>query len=221
MAMNFYNFNGFAFCSKHRGSREQMAISITANLHKFPCKMFQNTKDIPPNWIACGSVEWCENYLGRKIKPDYYPLFLRQYLYRNIWETNEWPLGKKVFIKPLDCYKRFTGFITNGRYRGKKKGPYWCSDIVSFSNEWRYYVSNGKILTAEWYYGDEINTPDAPELNINFPENYCAAVDFGLMDNKMALVEVNHPFACGWYGKKHEIYTEWIVEGWKFLVDSF
>jgi hypothetical protein len=160
-------------------------------------------------------------YLGKIVKPDYYPSFLQEHLHRKVWQTNDWPLGKKVFIKPSDKYKRFNGFVTNGGYKGKKKAPYWCSDVISFVNEWRYYIANGEILTGEWYLGDEINTPDAPELKITIPKDYCGAVDFGITtEGNMCLVEANHPFACGWYGKEHEKYAKWIVEGWKYMIEK-
>ena len=42
----------------------------------------------------------------------------------------------------------------------------------------------------------------------------------GLMDNKITLVEVNNPYSCGWYGKKHELYAKWIVEGWHSIVNE-
>ena len=92
--------------------------------------------------------------------------------------------------------------------------------MVNFTNEWRYYVSNGKVLASEWYFGDEINTPNAPILNIDFPYNFCAAVDMGMVNDNLTLVEVNHPFACGWYGKNHEQYAQWLVDGWDYMIRS-
>lgn len=86
------------------------------------------------------------------------------------------------------------------------------------TNEWRYYIANGKVLAAEWYWGDEINTPDAPEFPIAVPESYCGAVDLGDAKGTLTLVEANHPFACGWYGvDKHERYIEWLAAGWKYM----
>ena len=151
------------------------------------------------------------------ILPDYYPDFMSGYLNRKVYKTDKWPLGQTVFIKPADNYKRFNGFITNGGYHGKKRPPYICSEVIKFDNEWRYYISNNKVLTGEWYSGDEINAPDAPELNIKFPEGFCGAVDMGISNNKLTLVESQHPFACGWYGKDHELYTQWLIDGWKYL----
>jgi hypothetical protein len=34
----------------------------------------------------------------------------------------------------------------------------------------------------------------------------------------MALVEANSPYACGWYGKQDDLYVEWLVKGWDFLM---
>lgn len=178
-------------------------------------------KWIPEDHVAVGNCEWCLGALGKHITPDYYPEFTKPYLYRNVWQTSEYPLGKRVFIKPADSHKRFNGYITNGGYKHKKRGPYWCSDVVSFVNEWRYYVANGIILCAEWYAGDEINTPEAPPLNIDVPNGWCGTLDFGtLKTGELALVEAHEPFACGWYGKgmaKDMLYAQWLTEGWKYL----
>ena len=168
--------------------------------------------------MPSGSVEWCLKSLGKNIIPNYYPEWLSNHLYRKVWKEDKWPLGKKVFIKPADKYKRFTGFETTGTYKKKKKPPYWCSEIVEFVNEWRYYISGGKVLTGEWYWGDEINTPDAPELSINIPEAFYGTLDFGITKTgNFSLVEAHHPFACGWYGKQHEIYLQWLIDGWNHL----
>jgi len=211
------NIGGIAFQYDDQ-SREAMAMFIVATVNEIPFKQFRNHKDVPEDYIPSGSVEWCEKILGQKVTPDYYPEFLKDHLHREIWRTDEWPLGKKVFIKPSDHYKRFTGFVTNGGYKGKKRKPYICSGVLSFENEWRYYVANGKVLTGEWYCGDDINTPEAPQLNVEWPQNYCGAVDFGMTkDRTLALVEANHPFACGWYGKEHELYFKWIIEGWEYM----
>jgi len=46
----------------------------------------------------------------------------------------------------------------------------------------------------------------------------CGALDFGILTTgELALVEANSPYACGWYGKNHKLYFEWIVAGWEYL----
>jgi hypothetical protein len=216
------NIPGFALQSRYLKdmpslAKEEMAVHYYALMEKVPVKVISDPKKVPTDWIPVGTVQYCEKILGTHILPDYYPGFLSGHLYRKVWKTNEWPLGKKIFIKPADRYKRFTGFVTNGGYKGKKRSPYWCSDPVTFTNEWRYYVANGKILTGEWYQGDEENTPDAPGLEIDMPKDYCGAIDFGTLDTgELALVEAHHPFACGWYGKDHQKYVKFLYWGWQY-----
>jgi len=153
-----------------------MCLYSIAVKQKIPTKILNINDELPKDYLPSGSVEWCQQILGKKIKPNYYPEFLKNHLHRKVWKTNEWPLGKRTFIKPADHYKRFDGFVTNGGYKGKKRSPYYCSEVVKFINEWRYYVANGKVLTGEWYYGDEINTPDAPQLPLELPKDYCGAI---------------------------------------------
>ena len=173
-----YNF------ALQKGDRSQEAVAVhqTCVMDGHKIQYFDNYKKVPEDFIPCGTVEWCLKILGKPVTPDYYPDFLKAFLFRKVWQTNEWPLGEKVFIKPADKYKRFTGFVTNGGYRGKKRGPYWCSNVVTFKNEWRYYISYGKILDTGWYWGDELNTPPAPVLGFDIPSDYCGALDFGDMD---------------------------------------
>jgi hypothetical protein len=210
---------GFTLQAGHVWGKEESSIMHYCVLNRVPYKICRKPEDSPEGYIPCGTVEWCEKFLPKeKTVPDYYPEFLKDHLFRKVWKADKWPLGQRVFIKPADSHKRFSGKISTGKYKGKKRGPYWCSEIVSFTNEWRYYVADGKVLTGEWYLGDEINEPNAPELSIKVPEGYCGALDFGaLTTGELALVEAQPPYACGWYGKKHELYVEWLIKGWKFL----
>jgi hypothetical protein len=62
------------------------------------------------------------------------------------------------------------------------------SSVVKFTQEWRYYIANGKVLTTGWYDGDN-EDEIAPELNVNYPSGYCGAVDFGRLETgEIALV---------------------------------
>jgi hypothetical protein len=174
-------------------------------------------------YIVIGSIGWIESYLGFQPKPDYYPEFLSEWFGREIWETDKWPLNQRVFIKPSDKYKRFNGLITNGGYRGKKKPPYICSTTVKFEDEWRYYIANGKVIFSAWYQGKnkyvEEPTP-APVLDIDYPSDYCGAVDFGRTDDgRILLVEAQHPYGIGWYGKTsdHKEFIEWSIAGWRYM----
>ena len=207
---------GFASQKGRNSFKEEIAIIHYSIMNKIPYKFYKNKEDVPINYIPVGSVEWCEQFLNKDIIiPDYYPQFLNQYLFRKIWKTNKWPT-EKVFIKPADHFKKFTGFVIKEDSK-KNRGNFWCSEVVNFENEWRYYISNSKVVAAEWYKGNNEQL-EAPKLNIVFPDNYCAAIDFGILDNgNLALVEAHLPYACGWYGKNYNIYAEWIINGWNYI----
>lgn len=212
---------GFYF--EHANSHEVRTLHLYAIKHDLKIKWhkYHYQSEFDFNYIPYGDIDWFLKLTGWSISPDYYPEFLQQYLGRKIWREEKWPL-RKVFIKPSDKYKRFTGKVTDGSYKGKKKGPYWCSEIVNFKNEWRYYIANGKVLDAKWYFGVN-EDKEAPELNIEWPEDYCGAVDFGEVEDKILLVEANDPFSVGWYGStsENENYGKWVIEGWKWLTKKY
>jgi len=210
-------YKGFCFFKKD-DSWERACISLVCTMLNIPTIALDINDPYPKDYVPSGSVEWCLQCLGREMIPDYYPKWASKHLHRSVWKHDKWPLNQKVFIKPADRYKRFDGFKTTGSYKKKKKPPYWCSEIIQFEDEWRYYISEGKVLTGEWYSGDEINTPDAPELNIDIPKDFYGTLDFGMIHfKKLALVEAHPPFACGWYGKQNEIYVQWLIDGWNHL----
>lgn len=216
------DIKGFALqaCNvKGTAHKEEQAILTYCVLNRIPYKLCNRPEDRPEGYVPSGSVEWCENFIPKeKTVPNYYPEFLKDHLFRKVWEADKWPMEPGVFVKPADRHKRYCGKTTTGGYRGKKRGPHWCSEVVSFTNEWRYYVADGKVLIGEWYSGDEENTPDAPELHIGIPEDYCGALDFGMLTTgELALVEANSPYACGWYGKDNKLFVEWLIKGWDSL----
>ncbi len=208
---------GFALDYSKTSEIEEKAIALYASMNHIPCKRFKKD-EVPQGYIPVGNIDWFLGVTGWKIKPNYFPDFLRSYVKRNIWETDKWPLGQKVFIKPADRAKRFSARITTGTYRGKKKGPYWCSDIVSFKNEWRFYISKGEILFSPWYWGqDEGKQP--PEINVDWPSDWVGTADFGESENGIELIEAHEPYSVGWYGTltQHEIYAKWIIDGWEYM----
>ena len=218
--MNWKDYcKGFAIQKTHC-NWEGKSLAFVGCLQQIPYRFFYDTEQIPEGWIPSGTVPWVSSIIGEIIIPNYFPNFLHPYVTRRIWTEEKWPL-KKVFIKPADRHKRFTGFITSGTYRKSKRGPFWCSEILSFQNEWRYYVAYGKLIGAYWYWGVNDDPIDAPKIDITWPENWCGTADFGTLPNgKIELVESHPPFACGWYGKKHDEYAEFLTLGWKWLKEK-
>lgn len=219
MKVDLYPYIGFAIARKDT-SLEASRLHMYCVKYDYELIRIDPNRPCPEFYIPCGSVEWCQKSLGKTIIPDYYPSWLEDSLHRNVWREDNWILDRKLFVKPADKYKRFTGFVTTGTYKQKKRGSLIWSEVVQFTNEWRYYVTEGKVVASGWYSGDEVNTPDAPLLNIKIPKHFSGAVDFGTtVDSKFALVESHHPFACGWYGKQSEdhLFFQWLIDGWKYM----
>lgn len=192
------------------------------------------TGEYERGWIPFGSVEWMESIIGPRT-PEYYPEFLKDFLHRKVWKVDTWDEthdrpenGRNrydsIFIKPSDRYKRFKAGIASFMPRSRVepdeleylRGPYWCSEIVNFKNEWRYYVANGEILDTGWYMGDDEDLP-APEFPTEIPKDYCGAIDMGMYQDQLTLVEAQHPYAIGWYGEDHSKYAEFLIAGWNYL----
>ena len=219
--INLKGFRGFCIVNTDK-SPEANQISMYCLTKDIPLLKVSLKEKCPTDYIPSGSVEWCTNSLGYIPIPNYYPDWCAHLLYRNVWKSNEWEF-KRVFCKPADKHKRFTGFKTFGTYKKKKKPPFWYSDIVEFKDEYRYYVSNGKIIFADWYWNEqnrdgEIIEP--PLLDLDIPKGWCGTIDMGyLSTGEFALIECHPPFSCGWYGgsKNIEIYMQWLVDGWIYL----
>ena len=225
---------GFAVDKTHI-STEEKCVHLYAMKNKIPYKYFCNYKDVPVGWIPVGTIDWFLKSTKLDIKasgnnPDYadnYPMFLKKYLHRNISVSTEWP-PYPVFIKPSDKLKRFNGFVTDGTYKHKKKPPYFISDIMYFDNEWRYYISHGKVVGTGWYAGkcEDVkqipDTPDISDIGIECPYGWCGSVDFGISDKVLCLVESHPPFAVGNYlGLGSDAYAEWLVDGYFYLMNTY
>lgn len=207
----------FALSLQSRNDHEGKTVAAHCSLNCIPWTVVRKPSECPSDAIPVGNVPWVSEVLGRNVTPDYYPDFLQSWIHRKIWQAQKWPHFHRVFVKPADCHKRFTGFVTNGTWKGRKRGPLWCSEVVQFVSEWRYYVANGRVIAAKWGSGVEC---EPPHLEIKWPMDYCAAVDFGSFENgKIALIEANSPFACGWYGPMGEgaVYAQWLSAGWEYM----
>ncbi len=167
-----------------------------------------------------GDVPFCESWLIRKPRPDFYPHWLDEWTRRAIirLEASGTVLDNpRNFVKSATGYKDFPAQIVESG-TPYPKGSLYVSEVVEFVQEWRYYVSYGKVLATGWYDGNDEDEP-APELNIRWPNFWSGAADFGrLSTGEIALVECQHPYACGHYSDDHTAYLDWIVRGWEYMV---
>jgi hypothetical protein len=169
-----------------------------------------------------GSVEYCESWLSCRPIPKFAPRWLSPWFHRKI-EVRNAHLGDEahgdLFVKSGWRYKKYPAriYMKNERL---PDGLLFMSEVVSFAQEWRYYVADGCVLATGWYDGLDEDEP-APDLNIDWPKGWCGAADFGRLTNgRIALVECHHPYACGHYSNDHAAYAMWVVEGWQWMLSQ-
>jgi len=94
-------------------------------------------------------------------------------------------------------------------------GDWVASEVVEFVREWRVYIVAGKALGIFCY--SDFNG-EYTSFPFDIPKTITAAIDFGLTsDDRILPVEVNDPYAIGWYGKlsQYKIYAEFVIAGWR------
>lgn len=182
--------------------------------------------------FICGNIEFINECLNKTIIPEYYPDFIRRFIKRNIFESND--LKFNHFIKPTSVYKKFNGFIYNEQQNKNYDNKYWCSEIVTPKSEWRLYVSNGQVLYFCDYSPKNQQHEDVKndffklklttyicEIISYIPKNWSGTID--IMDTEefgFDICECHHPYSIGWYGenKDSEIYYDFLKYGWKYLL---
>ena len=200
---------------------------------------YQNERELVncrPDDLIVGGV----STITRKLKgfgialPDYdYPDELINFLGRRIWtdtltgilaKPEKWP----VFVKP-SRNKEFMGFVLRAENdvprlrQAKLDDTVLCSELVSFSREWRVFIRYGRIVDVRPYRGDwhiQYNA-DAIEHAVSIfrsaPAGY--AMDFGVTEKgQTLLVEVNDGFALGSYGVDPVEYAKLLSARWCELV---
>lgn len=204
----------FCIQKEYRG-REKHAVMFYCNKHDIT-PLYSDTPI--PGYIPVGSVEFVELLIGKQT-PNYYPSWCKKYLKRDISEA---PLPFPCFVKPKKGYKQYEAYVCETANNVLDTENVIYSEILKFTDEWRLYVSNGKILCSWWYTGNDQTCethPHAPEMDISIPKDFCGTIDVGKTNKGMALVECHLPYAIGWYGEinQPEKYVQFLVDGFKFL----
>ena len=182
-------------------------------------------EDIPSlpkhDWMPVGTVEFCRAAMAhqRIDEPSVstYPDSLMPFLGRTVWASTaiQVRISKRpVFVKPMQA-KRFTGFVwphgglDQQEFQGiPDHSPVWCSQVVSFASEWRFYVYRGEVVGAGRYDdgADDAPVPDQEtvlEMVDQYQRNGAPAgygLDVGVdQGRRTLLVEVNDGWALGLY----------------------
>lgn len=176
--------------------------------------------------------------MGKPVsKPSDYPESLRGYLERKVWTSTVREMRHllmhdetaPVFVKPMDRVKVFTGQVVSGHWdlhvlaQVSQATRLYCSEVVDWKTEWRFFVVEGEIVGARHYWGDESVRPDRDRVREalgNFdgaPRAF--AMDWGVLENgETALLEVNDGYSLGSYGLDDEVYCSVLETRWRELV---
>jgi hypothetical protein len=170
------------------------------------------SETLQPDTIGIGSVEYCRS-LHHWPACDPYPDWLK-------WERKIYrgtiPKKTRLFYKPTDIPKRFISAVMDD----PPDGNWVASELVEFIQEWRAYIVAGKVLGIFCYLDFDKEYTPPENFPWNIPDTVTIALDFGLTsDYRLLPIEVNDPYAVGWYGSlsQYKIYTEFIIAGWKWM----
>lgn len=172
-------------------------------------------------------------------EPNDFPECLSPYFHRRVWKSTlgaltsslEGAEGPSLFAKPAGRRKLFTGRVFSDssdlcHVSGfSRHEPIWCSDVVSWTSEFRIYVIGTDVVAADHYSGDAV----APDMAIVreaihvyrasglAPAAY--GIDFGLLDSgETALIEANDGYSLGAYQIEAAPYTDLLFTRWRELV---
>lgn len=201
---------------------------------------------IDPRTVAIGSVNFVKHSLRQlgKTLPEHtpYPGILGGILHREVRKLSALrearqmlAEGQRLFVKPADAWKRFTGFVAEDprdmRFNGASSSmAVWISAQVDFVSEWRAYVARDQLLDLRFADngGDRSVMVDRGVIEEavrslaatgTAPAGY--VMDFGVLrpSGQTALIEMNDGFSFGAYDcVAPEVYWEVAVSRWAELV---
>lgn len=170
--------------------------------------------------------------LDRSLNEIDYPKELEKYLGRRVWvstieEVFRNEINWNVFVKPKKETKKFEGKVIKefiGLIDEDNPTEIWCSDIVNFITEWRCFIRYGEILDIRQYKGawdsklDLAIVKNAVKDFKSAPASY--ALDFGVDNNSIKLVEVNDGHSLGTYGISAINYAKFLSARWAELTNT-
>lgn len=172
-------------------------------------------------------------------QPDDYPEALHSFLGRKVWTSTLGEIERAldsgstpVFLKPADRRKSFTGTVCYSERdlpawgNASRRQRIWCSEVVTWTSEYRVYVIGRQIVAVDHYAGDssvalnmEVVESAVTAYNRTAPSAY--GIDFGVLaTGKTALVEANDGYALGAYDITADRYTELLMSRWSELLIS-
>ena len=180
-------------------SREAIAVlnSARALQHEYE---FCTRPDMIEHHIPIGDVPYCESIWSPEVRQDlshyaidFYPDFLKDFLHRKIgygtfgiYDTIDYSPTRRIsiFLKTAKHWKSdFVSRVVKWDDHVPLDWYYW-SEPVSFVQEWRYSVADGRVITTGWYQGNDEDEPAPTLWDVKWPSFYSAAVDFGRSEER-------------------------------------
>ena len=187
------------------------------------CLKYLRVPESAVNYYPTTLKPWMHRHTGRCDLRDVAYLFLRGERF-----------GERVFIKPADKLKSFTGFVAESEddiraLQCSKKLRVEYSEVVEFVVEWRVYVIAGSICCVAPYAGDE-STPAPLEGIVEMvsaalsqrDDRKTFTLDVGLLSTgELALVEFGEAYSVGAYDISPADYLSFLAHWWQENVLSF
>ncbi len=203
-------------------------------------KEFEESFEIPynPYKIIVGSVEECKSYLeenGLDVPESIQNKELLSFMKRDsiigdkesiggIYDSIN--IGGKVFIKPANSVKSFTGQVVYSKEEMfniiEGCNEFLLQSVIDIDSEYRLYIRGGRVIGMKHYIGDPLLFPDPEFINdcikgSNFLNKTHSAytLDFGVSyKGETMLIEANDAWAIGNYGLEPRDYYYFVRDRW-------
>jgi len=159
--------------------------------------------------------------------PDYYTRKIAESTVAQIklFDLDQYPF----FVKPLNSYKTFTGFVAKTPFDIQVKlqniddnEKLLLSSIVDFDSEFRCFILDKKLIGCKNYTGSFKMLPDFDFINDAIQHFYdqpiAYTLDFGIITpniiEQTELIEINDGYGFGSYGFNPILYAKMVEARW-------
>lgn len=190
--------------------------------------------------IPIGSIEWTQAVSGIRLQPDNLPaccwkqnyaprggfaILTKEELEERLHKDPQTPL----FIKSATKCKGWEAQTVNSNIDIPDDTLYFCSNTVSFTEEWRVFVTERKIMDVRRYLGDwdrELTRKECQKvqewvstLEISYP---VYTLDIGRTDDgHLEVIELHQFIACGLYGFSDlSAIRRMAAQAWRYAVQK-
>ncbi len=215
------------------GRGYERALFSAAALDEFVQLNQKNPQD-PSQFLPVGSVEFLRQMFAVFGMPEPEPMdypaarYAEPLLGRHVERVRLSAGHAGLFVKPVQT-KGFEAKVMPSIPENLLCIEAWVSTPVSFEGEWRAYVQSGEIIGIARYDDFEVEYQGSDQEIKRFVERVVGsvnqdasintstyAIDVGMADGELVLVELNDAWATGYYsdGMSNAQYLSWLHTRW-------